>query len=138
MAPYAYWLAFALLLLGIEMISGTFYMLVLSLAMALGSVAALSGLAMTWQISLAGVAAVAGILFLRRSRIARPKSANDGSFDIGQSVRVIAWREDGTARVQYRGAEWDAQPESAQTPHEATLYIKSMRSSTLILTHQKP
>ncbi len=138
MAAYAYWIAFALLLLGIEMISGTFYMLVLSLAMALGSVAALSGLAMTWQLSLAGVAAVAGILFLRRSRIARPKSANDGNLDIGQAVRVIAWREDGTARVQYRGAEWDAQPESAQTPHEATLYIKSMRSSTLILTHQKP
>ena len=138
MASYAYWFTLALILLGLEMMSGTFYILVLSIAMGLGGVAALVGAAMVWQLALAGAAAVIGTLILRRSKITRAADANNDSLDIGQAVRVSAWNDDGTLRVHYRGAEWDAQPENDITPRDRTLYIKAIQGSKLILTQQKP
>jgi membrane protein implicated in regulation of membrane protease activity len=138
MAAYIYWFMLALVLLGLEMTSGTFYMLVLSMAVALGGVAALAGLGLVWQLSLAGAAAVIGTLILRHSRITRPADAKNDSFDIGQPVQVIAWNENGTARVHYRGAEWDALPEGAVTSPDAAFYIKAVQGSKLILTQQKP
>jgi membrane protein implicated in regulation of membrane protease activity len=137
MAAYTYWFILALILLGLEMMTGTFYMLVLSVALALGGVAALAGLDLVWQISLAGAAAVIGILLLRRSRAIRTPDANNDSFDIGQPVRVIAWENDGSVRVQYRGAEWSAETEQADVPRDAPLYIRSVQGSKLILTQQK-
>jgi membrane protein implicated in regulation of membrane protease activity len=137
MAPYTYWFALALVLAGLEMATGTFYMLVLAIAVALGGVAALAGATMIWQVSLAGVATIFGILILRRSRIVRGSDSSNDSFDIGQPVRVITWNADGSARVHYRGAEWDAQMESPEISGDAALYIKSIQGSKLILTQHQ-
>jgi membrane protein implicated in regulation of membrane protease activity len=137
MEPYVYWLILALLLAGLEMATGTFYMLVLSIAAALGGVVALAGLALTMQMVAAGLAAVIGTVVLRQIKGSRPAPA-DNNFDIGQQVRVLTWNADGTARVHYRGAEWDGELESSQTPHGETLYIKAIQGSKLILTQHKP
>jgi membrane protein implicated in regulation of membrane protease activity len=138
MAPYIYWFMLALLLLGLEMATGTFYMLVLSLAAGLGGVVALAGLELALQLTLAGAAAVVGTVILRRMRSARPDEKGNPGFDIGQPVQVVAWHDDGTARVRYRGADWDAEPESGDMPRDATLYIKATQGSKLILTQHKP
>jgi membrane protein implicated in regulation of membrane protease activity len=138
MASYIYWFMLALLLLGLEMATGTFYMLVLSLAVALGGVAALAGMELAMQLTLVGVAAVAGTVILRRTRSARPDAASNSSLDIGQPVQVVAWNADGTARVHYRGADWDAELESGDMPREGVLYIKATQGSKLILTQHKP
>jgi membrane protein implicated in regulation of membrane protease activity len=138
MAAYAYWFILALILLGLEMMTGTFYILVLSIAAGLGGSAAWAGADLVWQLVLAGVAAVVGTLTLRRSKITRKPDPNHDSLDIGQPVRVIKWNEDGTVRVHYRGAEWDAEPDSAILSRDVTLYIKSIQGSKLILTQVKP
>ena len=137
MEHYIYWFVLALVLLGVEMATGTFYMLVLSISVALGGVAALAGFEQAMQMALTGVAAIIGTVILRRMKGARPQAANSNNFDIGQAVKVVVWNADGTARVQYRGAEWDAELESADTPREAMLYIKAMHGSKLILTQHK-
>lgn len=137
MAAYIYWFLLALGLLIAEMVTGTFYMLVLSVALAIGGTAALLGLGMPLQLTLSAATGITGIFLIRRAKSARPAEASSQNLDIGQPVQVIAWHEDGTARVHYRGAEWDAEPESADTPRVATLYIKSMHGSTLILTQHK-
>jgi membrane protein implicated in regulation of membrane protease activity len=137
MATYVYWFLLALGLLMVEMATGTFYMLVLSIALAVGGMVALLGLDEQLQLVLSATAGITGIILLRRAKAARPAEAASQNFDIGQPVQVIAWHEDGTARVHYRGAEWDAEPESADTPRASTLYIKFMRGSTLILTQHK-
>ena len=90
------------------------------------------------QITLAALAGITGTVILRRMKSNRPADAASQSLDMGQPVQLIAWREDGTARVHYRGAEWDAEPESAGMPREGALYIKAIRGSKLILTHLKP
>lgn len=142
MAPHVYWFLAGLALLGLEMASGTFYLLVLGIALFIGGTAALIGLEMPLQFALSALAGIVGTVILRKSKTARPAESAEQSLDIGQPVQVLAWRDNGTARVHYRGAEWDAETEteteSAETPRDGTLYIKALRGSTLILTHHKP
>ncbi|MBS4099017.1 MAG: NfeD family protein [Sulfuricella sp.] len=138
MADYVYWFIAALVLFGLEMASGTFYLLVLGIALAIGGGAALIGLGTPLQFVFAALAAVTGTLLLRLRKSTNPDDAATQSLDIGQAVQILSWHDNGTARAHYRGAEWDAEAESPDTPRDATLYIKALRGSTLILTHRKP
>lgn len=138
MELYAYWFILALLLAALEMATGTFYMLVLGLAAALGGSAAAIGLGLPLQMALAAMAGIAGVLFLRNMKRPASPGLPDAGLDVGSPVKVIRWNDNGLARVQYRGAEWDAELEAADTPREGPLYIKAMRGSTLILTQHKP
>lgn len=138
MAPYVYWFLLALGLVALEMATGTFYLLVLSIACALGGVAALLGLDLPTQLTLCAVAGVVGIVLLRRSKGMRTAEPDGQNLDVGEPVQVLAWRENGAARVMYRGAEWDAELESAETPRTGPLYIKALHGSRLILTDRKP
>lgn len=137
MEIYIYWFLLALILVGLEMVTGTFYLLVVAIAMAVGGVAALLGMGMVWQLVLSAVTGIAGTIVLRRWKSTRSSDTSNASLDIGLPVKVIKWNEDGTARVFYRGAEWDAELESADTPREGTLYIAEVRGSALVLTHRK-
>ena len=138
MAPYIYWFVLALTMLGLEMVTGTFYLLMVSIAMAVGGVMALLGFDLTWQFAVCGLAGVAVTVILRRMKSTHPDGASSLKLDIGQPVRLISWSEEGSARVHYRGAEWDAEPESADTPRDGALYIHAIQGSKLILTHHKP
>ena len=138
MAPYIIWFLLALGLVILELATGTFYMLVLALAMAVGGFAALFGFGEATQFSLSALAGIAGTLILLRIRRDKVAAAPDQSLDIGQSVQSVSWHPDGSARAQYRGAEWNAEAESADMPRQGPYYIKAMRGSTLILSHQKP
>lgn len=137
MATYVYWFLVALLLLMAEMATGTFYMLVLSIALAVGGAAALLGLGFALQLTLSAAAGFIGIIILRRMKSVVVTGKAEQNLDIGQAVHVLAWHEDGTARVHFRGADWDAELESADTPRANTMYIKAMHGSILILTEHK-
>ncbi len=137
MTQYALWFIMALVLLGLEMATGTFYILVIALAACIGGVAALAGAEPYLQFAVSGVASIAGIALLRRTKKAHPGAAGM-DLDIGQRVHVVSWGPNGTARVLYRGAEWDAEPESPDTPRDVALYIKALHGSKLILTQLKP
>ena len=137
MEIYIYWFLFALILVGLEMVTGTFYLLMVGIAMAAGGLAALLGMNMAWQLVLGAATVVAGTIILRRWKGTQVKDSGSSNLDIGQPVRVIKWHDNGTARVFYRGAEWDAEPEAADTPHDETLYIKAIQGSGLVLTHRK-
>ncbi len=136
MEIYIYWFLLALVLLGLEMVTGTFYLLVVAIAMAVGGASALLTAGVAWQLLLSALTGIAGTIILRRWKSNHAAEVTGASLDIGQPVKVIKWNEDGTARVNYRGAEWDAQPESADTPRDAMLYIAAVRGSILVLTHR--
>ena len=140
MQSYVVWFLLAFALLGLEMMSGTFYMVVFSLAAAAGGVMAYLQVSSTLQLVAAGLVGVIGTWGLRTWRAANSDKDNtaDQNLDIGHPVQVEAWRDDGTARVQYRGSQWDAELESADTPRTGPLYIKHRRGSLLILTQHKP
>ena len=133
MEHYVYWFSIAVGLLIVEMATGTFYMLMLSLAFGAGGAVAFAGLDLPLQMLLGALVGVVGIFALRRVKTTTQVVQG---LDIGQAVNVVVWHEDGTARVRYRGAEWDAELESSDLPHKDTLYIKEIHGSKLVLTHQ--
>jgi membrane protein implicated in regulation of membrane protease activity len=138
MENYAYWFLLALVLLALEMATGTFYMLVIGVALAIGGLAALAGLSLTLQLTFSAVAGIIGTVILHRRKSVSPDAAQSQNPNIGEQVKVLTWHEGGKIRVHYRGTEWDAELASSDVPHDQNLYIKAMRGSTLMLSHQKP
>lgn len=138
MESYIYWFVLALLLLGFEMVTGTFYLMVVAIGMSVGGFTAWLNASMTWQLSLCALTVLAGTFILRRWKNTQPVSniSAVNNLDVGQPVKILKWNENGSARVVYRGAEWHAELASAETARDATLYIESVRGSCLILTHR--
>jgi membrane protein implicated in regulation of membrane protease activity len=71
-------------------------------------------------------------------RLSRGTPPLQPSLDIGQAVRVETWNADGTARVNYRGTSWDAEPVTVDVPRAATMYIVATRGSRLVLSDRRP
>ncbi len=137
MEIYVYWFLLALVLVGLEIVTGTFYLLVIGIALAVGGATAALGATMVWQFVFSAVTGVAGTVLLWRWKKTQNVQKPEVGLDIGLPVKIIKWNDEGSARVFYRGAEWDAELESADTPREGTLYIKAVHGSALVLTHHK-
>ncbi len=130
---YLWWIA-AAILVGVEMMTGTFYLLIVALACVAGGVAAVTGLDIGWQWGVAAVVEVVGTLAVnrwKRNHMSKPRLSNN--LDVGQRVSVLEWRDDGSARVAYRGTYWDAVLDSASTPRREQMVIVGMRGAQLVL-----
>jgi membrane protein implicated in regulation of membrane protease activity len=134
---WTWWIA-AAVLMAAELVSGTFYLLVIGIAVALGGVAAWLGAALPLQFGVAGALGVALTIAAHRWRLAHASPPLQPSLDVGQTVNVKSWNADGTARVAYRGSTWDAELASTDLPRAETLYIVAMRGSVLVLSDRKP
>ena len=137
------WFGLAVLALIGEVLSGTFYLLVIAAAFGLAGLGAWFGLTWALQMAIVGVAAMLGVLVLRRSGVLRKVGSMDDrrdvnvNLDIGQIIQIDAWREDGTSRARHRGAEWEVKlvPNVAQTP--GLHRIVEVRGSQFLVTpHQ--
>jgi membrane protein implicated in regulation of membrane protease activity len=96
-----------------ELLSGTFYLLMLGVGCAAGALAAHLGWSLTPQIVTAalvgGGAVIAWHMRQMGSNTEAPAQSNvNVNLDIGESVQIDAWNADGTADVHYRGARWTA------------------------------
>ncbi len=119
------WWVIAGVAVAIELVTGTFYLLMFSIGMAAGAVAAHLGAGTTVQLLVAAVvgAGTVGAWHLYRSKHPKdaPAHANrDVNLDIGETVQVDSWTAEGTATVRYRGAAWTVLPatsERATGPH---------------------
>jgi membrane protein implicated in regulation of membrane protease activity len=132
------WWILAAVLIGAELLTGTFYLLAVGIAFAIGGVAAWLGASVPMQLLTAGVLSVVGTMVAHRWRRARGEPPQQQGLDIGQSVQVEAWHPDGTARVVYRGTRWDGVLASSETPRRHTMYIVATRGSTLVLGAEQP
>ncbi len=138
-----------------ELLTGTFFLLMLGLGLAAGAVAAMAGAGEPAQwisAAVVGAGAVAGWGVWRRRRPRGPRvEANpDVVLDIGAQVQVERWQEDGMAVVRYRGAPWLAEPVSGPaanipnapnppissptpTPHATIWRVVAVRGNHLII-----
>ena len=96
-----------------ELLTGTFYLLMLAVGLAAGALAAHAGLqAPAQMLAAAGVgsATVLVAYVRRRQRPGDPSARADRSvnLDVGEIIQIDAWQPDGTASVRYRGALWTA------------------------------
>ncbi len=106
-----------------ELLTGTFYLLMLAIGLAAGALSAHLAMGMEAQLVVAalvgGGAVVACYVLRRRTPGAQPAASNrDVNLDVGETVQVDTWSADGTAQVRYRGAQWTVllRPGNAQAP----------------------
>jgi len=137
-SDYWLWWILATILIGAELATGTFYLLAAGIAFAFGGAAAFAGASPPLQLLTAGILAVVGTVIAHRWRRRQGEASALPGLDIGQSVRVDAWHPDGTARVEYRGTQWDGVLASDETPRRHTMYIVATRGSTLVLSAERP
>lgn len=145
MAAWIVWLCAAGVLVILELLTGTFYLLMIALGLCAGAFAAYAGSSIIVQIVGAAVIGVAATISLNRSRFGALASTTRASnqnpnLDIGQSVSVDVWhhRSDGvfTARAMYRGALWDIEFTDAtdtMPPMAGSFFIVALRGSCLLV-----
>jgi membrane protein implicated in regulation of membrane protease activity len=105
------WWLLAGTLVALEMVTGSFYLLMLAVGLVAGALAAHVGWALVAQLStagLVGVVAVAICYLIRRPAAGDPSvlGLQSVNLDIGEVVQVDIWLPDGSAKVDYRGAQW--------------------------------
>ena len=107
-----WWIAAGMLVVG-ELLTGTFYVLMLAIGCAVAALAGYGGISFFAQVVAAVVVGGAAVLAWHRKRLNDPRAnvtpaANrDINLDIGEQVHVDGWNADGTARVPYRGSAWN-------------------------------
>ena len=122
----------------IELLTGTFYLLMLALGMAAAAVAAHLGASQTLQIlTAAGMGGGAVVLWHwspKNRKAELPAQTNpDVLMDIGESVQIDHWNADGTASVQYRGAHWTAIHRAGVAPCTGTHRVAELVGSRLLV-----
>ena len=133
MEAYLWWWILGAVLVGLELTSGTFYVLVYALAAAVAGIAAWLGAGLVVQLLVAGMIALLGTLALRQWKrgTAHPESTAQ-DLDIGKPVHVESWQQQ-RGQVKYRGAVWDAEAESADVDPARPLVIRAVKGNTLVL-----
>lgn len=111
MAESTIWWVLAGAAIAVELLSGTFYLLMLSTGMVAAAIAAHLGAPTSAQLVVAalmgGGSVVAWRRYKQKSPTALPANANhDVNMDIGETVHVDVWEPDATSTVKYRGANW--------------------------------
>jgi len=138
MSAYGMWWIAAAALIAAELLSGTFYLLAVGVAVACGGIAAWLGWSAANQWLTAGILGVAGVALLEWWKRGRGATPRQPALDVGQMVQVQSWGPDRTARVSYRGSTWDAELATPDTPQAETMYIAATRGSVLILAARRP
>ena len=136
-SPEVLWLVVGLILGAAEILVGTFYLLVAAVACLLAAAAAWADLSAGWQLSVFAAAMIAGGLLVRRlklgSELAEHEADKLQNADVGQRVNVEQWESDGSALVNYRGAQWRVVSESGHAQQAGVYEIVRVDGSRLVV-----
>lgn len=138
MAQPTLWWMLAGATVALELLTGTFYLLMIAVGFSAAAVAAHLGAGPVLQILVAaavgGGAVVAWHLKRDRSRSELPAQANANvNMDIGETVQVSAWNSDGTANVKYRGANWTVMHRAGVSPSEGAHRVVEVIGNRLLV-----
>jgi membrane protein implicated in regulation of membrane protease activity len=133
MDPALAWAIAGLVLVVAELLSGTFYLLMLAVAAFGAAGSAYVGLGFPAQCIVAVGLAAAGCYGVHVYR-ARSAPLRMAPIDAGMPASFETWLDAGArrARVRYRGASWDARVEGADALEPgATVYVLAADGNTL-------
>ena len=121
-----------------ELLTGTFYLLMLAVGVGAAGIAAHLGASTTAQIltaALVGGGSVVGWHLLRRKRPGDPSARADRSvnLDVGETIAIDSWNADGTTTVKYRGATWTAIHRPGVTPSTGMHRVAELVGSRLLV-----
>lgn len=135
------WLVVAGVIVVCELLTGTFYLLMITIGLLVGALCAALGLAPGWQMGCAAIIGALATLALHNSRFGyrKGKPANrdpNVMLDIGQTLSISEWHPGShghsTARAMYRGAMWDVECRQQQ-PASGLFTIVEVQGSRLIV-----
>ena len=134
------WAILGLTLVIVELLTGTFYLLVLGIAAFGAALAAWLGQGFPVQTIVAAVISGLGCygVHVYRAKNATQQMPN---VDAGQPASFENWIDQGgrLARVNYRGASWDALVDGdAAVDAGAMLYVVTANGNTLKVTTRRP
>lgn len=132
------WWLLAGMAVAAELLTGTFYLLMLAIGLAAGAIAAHAGAGIPVQLVAAaaiGGGAVAGWHALRRKNppAAHAAGNRDVNLDVGETVYVDSWKPDGTATVKYRGAQWTVTSATGQPEGPGSYMVREVIGNRLIV-----
>ena len=134
------WLIAGFILIIAELMTGTFYLLVLGIAALVGAGVGYASGSLVWQAVGAAIIAVAGVICVHRYKQTLSPTRMQG-LDFGQPAAFDSWVNKGAghARVKYRDTLWDAQvADGASGEPGEILYITSVDGSTLKVSKTRP
>ena len=134
------WAIVGLALIVVELLSGTFYLLVLGIAAFGAALAAWLGHDFPLQAIVGGVIAAGGCYGVHLYR-AKNATRQMAPVDAGQpaSFENCLDQPARRARVRYRGASWDAVVDGQALPEAGTqLYVITTNGNTLTVSTRRP
>lgn len=140
MDPALAWAIAGLALVITELLTGTFYLLMLALAAFGAAAAAWLGQTFPVQSIVASVVAAAGCYGVHLYR-AKSGAQKMPPIDAGMPAAFESWIDAGArlARVRYRGANWDARVEGQEALEPgAVLYVVATEGNTLKVAAKHP
>jgi membrane protein implicated in regulation of membrane protease activity len=138
MAESTIWWVLAGGLIAVELLSGTFYLLMLAIGVAAAGLAAQLGADTTVQMTVAALVGGGAVIAWRAIKQRKPgqavaQASQDVNLDIGEVVHVEAWSADGTANVKYRGANWQVALAPGQTARPGGHTVVAVTGNRLIV-----
>lgn len=133
MEQYLWWAIAGIALIIAELVTGTFYLLLIGIAALAGAAVSYLNYSFWIQAIVAAAVATVGVVLVTRHRAIKSKSSG-AALDVGQSVVLDAWvsEKNRLARVRYRNALWDAQVLDQQPVETGqVLYIQKVDGNTL-------
>ncbi|WP_188710166.1 NfeD family protein [Polaromonas eurypsychrophila] len=139
MAESTIWWLLAGGAVALELMTGTFYLLMLAVGLAAAALAAHFGLALTAQILVAALVGGGAVVLWHWKRSKDPKPAEaqanaDVQMDIGETVHVAQWNADATASVKYRGSQWTVViADTDAAPQPGLFRVKELQGNRLVV-----
>lgn len=132
------WWALTGVLVVAELLTGSFYLLMLAIGLAAGALAAHAGLSPAMQMVVAALVGGGATAAWHRRRQRDPQRApaeanRDVNLDIGERVRVESWQPGGRADVHHRGARWSARYAGSGEPEPGEYVIRGVEGNRLLL-----
>lgn len=140
MDPALLWAIVGLGLVIVELLTGTFYLLMLGVASFGAALAAWLGYHFPPQVMVAAVIAAVGCYAVHLYRV-KNKTQQMPPLDAGMPASFESWIDRGArlARVRYRGASWDARVEGAEALEPGnTVYVLATDGNTLKVVKNRP
>jgi membrane protein implicated in regulation of membrane protease activity len=134
------WAVIGLVLVIAELLTGTFYLVMLGVAAFGAAAAAYLGLDFAAQVIVAALVSAIGCYGVHVYR-AKSGTSQMPPIDAGNPARFESWVDAGArlARVRYRGASWDARVEDAgMLEPGATVYVLATDGNTLKVAKNRP
>ena len=134
------WAVVGLVLVIVELLTGTFYLLVLGIAAFGAALAAWLGMQFSAQSIVAALIGAIGCFGVHLYR-AKNRAEQMAPIDAGMPASFESWLDVGArlARVRYRGATWDARVEGGDALEPgATVYVLAADGNTLRVTKTRP